>query len=74
MSAPVDNAATGHRHDDYVADVATYRQEFRRWLAELEWADEWRSAAFDNAEDELAYHASIMARLYEAGWNRYVWP
>lgn len=74
MSAPVDNAATGHRHDEYVAEVATYRQGFRRWLAELDWADEWRSAAFDNAEDELAYHASIMARLYAAGWNRYGWP
>ncbi|MCW2517326.1 MAG: putative acyl-CoA dehydrogenase [Mycobacterium sp.] len=74
MSAPVDSAVTGHRHDEYASQVAVYREEFRRWLHELNWADEWRSAVFDNAEDELAYHASIMARLYEAGWNRYGWP
>ncbi|BBZ27326.1 acyl-CoA dehydrogenase [Mycolicibacterium madagascariense] len=74
MSAPVDSAATGHRHDEYASDVAVYREEFRRWLRELTWADEWRSAVFDNAEDELAQHAAIMGRLHEAGWNRYGWP
>ena len=74
MSAPVDSALTGHRHDEYASQVALYREDFRRWLQELDWADEWRRAAFDNAEDELAYHASVMGRLYEAGWNRYGWP
>lgn len=74
MSAPIDNALAGHRRDEYASQVAAYRQEFRRWLHDLDWADEWRSAAFDNAEDELAYHASVMSRLYEAGWNRYGWP
>jgi acyl-CoA dehydrogenase len=74
LSAPVDSAVAGHRHDEYVSDIAVYRQDFRRWLNELDWADEWRSAHFDNAEDELAYHATILSRVYEAGWNRYGWP
>jgi alkylation response protein AidB-like acyl-CoA dehydrogenase len=51
-----------------------YRRDFRHWLGELDWADEWRSAHFDNAEDELAYHATILSRIHEAGWNRYGWP
>jgi acyl-CoA dehydrogenase len=51
-----------------------YREDFRRWLSDVEWADEWRSAAFDTAEDELAYHSTILARIHEAGWNRYGWP
>jgi acyl-CoA dehydrogenase len=74
LSAPVDSAVVSRRHDEYVSQVAAYREDFRRWLCELDWADEWRSAAFDNAEDELAYHATILARLHEAGWNRYGWP
>lgn len=74
MSAPVDNAVIGHRRDDYVSQASVYREDFRRWLSELDWADEWRSAAFDNAEDELAYHATILSRVHEAGWNRYGWP
>ncbi|MBB5160662.1 acyl-CoA dehydrogenase family protein [Mycobacterium sp. AZCC_0083] len=74
MSAPVDSALAGRRHDEYVSQVAAYREDFRRWLSELDWADEWRTAAFDNAEDELAYHATILARVHEAGWNRYGWP
>jgi alkylation response protein AidB-like acyl-CoA dehydrogenase len=51
-----------------------YREDFRQWLRELDWADEWRSVHFDNAEDELAYHATILSRVHEAGWNRYGWP
>ena len=74
MSAAIDSALAGGRHDEYVSNVAVYRGEFRRWLDELDWADEWRSAAFDTAEDELAYHATVMSRVYEAGWNRYGWP
>jgi acyl-CoA dehydrogenase len=74
LSAPVDTALAGNLHDEYVSHVATYRQEFRNWLRELDWADEWRNAAFDNVEDELAFHATILSRLHEAGWNRYGWP
>ena len=74
MSAAIDSALAGGRHDEYVSNVAVYREEFRRWLDELDWADEWRSVAFDTAEDELAYHATVMSRVYEAGWNRYGWP
>jgi acyl-CoA dehydrogenase len=74
LSAPVDSAVAGSRHDEYVADVAAYRKAFRNWLQQLDWADEWRNAAFDNAEDELAYHATILSRIHDAGWNRYGWP
>jgi alkylation response protein AidB-like acyl-CoA dehydrogenase len=74
LSAAVDSAVAGQRHDEYVSQVAAYREGFRRWLSELDWADEWRSASFDNAEDELAYHATILSRLHDAGWNRYGWP
>ena len=74
MSAPVDNAVVGRRHDEYVSNVAAYRQDFRRWLNDLDWVDEWRCAHFDNAEDELAHHATILSRIHDAGWNRYGWP
>lgn len=74
MSAPVDSAVAGQRHDEYLSQIDVYRQDFRRWLAQLDWADEWRSSAFDNAEDELAYHATVLSRIYDAGWNRYGWP
>jgi acyl-CoA dehydrogenase len=74
LSAPVDSAVAGHRQDEYVSQVAAYREDFRRWLRGLDWADEWRSAAFDTAEGELAYHATILSRVHEAGWNRYGWP
>ena len=74
MSAPVDSAVAGDRRAEYVSQVAVYREDFRTWLRELNWSDEWRSAAFDTAEDELAYHATVMSRLCEAGWNRYGWP
>jgi len=59
---------------EYVRDVAIYRQDFRRYLRELDWANEWRDAVFDNAEDELAFHSTVLSRLYELGWNRYGWP
>jgi acyl-CoA dehydrogenase len=65
---------TATRPSDYVHDVATYRADFRRYLHELDWADEWRGAAFDNAEDELAFHSTVLSRLYADGWNRYGWP
>ena len=74
MSAPIDNAVDRGRNLEYVSDIATYREDFRTWLRELDWAEEWRTTAFDTAEDELAYHATVMSRIYEAGWNRYGWP
>lgn len=74
LSAAVDNAVAGQRRDKYVSDLAAYRQDFRSWLSDLDWLDEWRTAAFDNAEDELAHHAVVLSRLHEAGWNRYGWP
>jgi hypothetical protein len=74
LSAPVDSATDSSRRTDYVSDVAVYRHDFRDWLSGLDWAGEWRSSAFDTAEDELAYHATVLSRVYEAGWNRYGWP
>jgi alkylation response protein AidB-like acyl-CoA dehydrogenase len=74
MSAPVHDAVNASHQHEYVSQIATYREDFRRWLRDLDWADEWRNASFDNTEDELAYHAVILSRMYEAGWNRYGWP
>ncbi|MCW2555863.1 MAG: putative acyl-CoA dehydrogenase [Mycobacterium sp.] len=73
LSAPVDSTLADRR-EEYVSRVATYREDFRTWLRDLDWADEWRSAHFDSAEGELAYHATVLSRLHEAGWNRYGWP
>ena len=74
MSAPVDDAVSSSRQREYVSQIATYREDLRRYLRDLDWADEWRNASFDNTEDELAYHAVVLSRMYEAGWNRYGWP
>jgi alkylation response protein AidB-like acyl-CoA dehydrogenase len=74
LSAPVDSAATGHRQDDYVSHTAVFRQDFRRYLDDLDVADDWRTAAFTSAEEGLAHDATVMARLYADGWNRYGWP
>lgn len=74
MTASTGSAVDSGRHLEYVSDIAAYRHDFRNWLSELDWADEWRTTAFDTAEDELAYHAKVMSRVYEAGWNRYGWP
>jgi acyl-CoA dehydrogenase len=74
LSATVHDAVHGGRHGDYVSEIAVYREAFRRYLRNLDWADEWRSAAFSTAEDGLAHDARVLARLYEAGWNRYGWP
>jgi acyl-CoA dehydrogenase len=74
LSAPVDDAVNASRQGDYVSQIALYRHDFRRYLRDLDWADEWRNASFDNTEDELAYHATVLARIYAAGWNRFGWP
>lgn len=73
MSTAVPSAVAA-RQRDYVADVSLYRQDFRRYLSDLDWADEWRDAFFDSAEEGMAYDARVMARLHEAGWNRFGWP
>jgi acyl-CoA dehydrogenase len=61
-------------HREYASDVAAYQQDFRLYLAQLEWAPQWRSASFGSTEEALANDATVLARLYEAGWNRYGWP
>jgi acyl-CoA dehydrogenase len=70
VAAPADSEAVR----DYVSHVALYRQGFRHYLRNLDWAQEWRSASFSTAEDGLAHDARVLARLHEAGWNRYGWP
>ena len=74
MSTSVGTALRTPATTAYANDVAAYRRDLRRYLAEIDWADEWRNASFDNAEDELAYHSTVLSRLAEAGWNRYGWP
>nr|WP_253257618.1 acyl-CoA dehydrogenase family protein [Mycobacterium heckeshornense] len=68
------SSAVTERRRDYVGDVALYRQDFRRYLAGLDWADDWRKAFFSSTEDGLAHDARVMARLHDAGWNRFGWP
>ena len=54
--------------------LSDYRHDLRRYLADQDWVQEWRAAAFDNAEASIAYDASVLARMYDAGWVRYGWP
>ncbi|MDA3663685.1 acyl-CoA dehydrogenase family protein [Mycobacterium xenopi] len=68
------STAVAERRRDYVADVALYRQDFRRYLAGLDWADDWREAFFSSTEDGLAHDARVMALLHDVGWNRFGWP
>lgn len=73
MSAPADHEVT-ERHAARLADVAEFRQDFRHYLRHLDWADEWRAAAFTTAEEGLAHDAGVLSRLFQAGWSRYGWP
>lgn len=66
--------ATAVRPADYVSQLALYRQDLRAYLAGQDWVQQWRSAAFDNAEDSIAFDATVLSKLYDAGWNRYGWP
>lgn len=59
---------------DYVSQRAAYRQDLRRYLADQDWVQGWRAAAFDNAEDSIAYDASVLSKMHAAGWTRYGWP
>lgn len=59
---------------DYVSQVATFRQDFRQYLRNLDCADEWRGAAHATAEAGLEHDAGVMARLHADAWNRYGWP
>jgi alkylation response protein AidB-like acyl-CoA dehydrogenase len=74
LSAPVDAATNARGQQEYLSHISTYRHEFRRYLRNLELAEEWRSAAFASAEDGLAHDARVMATLHADGWNRYGWP
>jgi acyl-CoA dehydrogenase len=58
----------------YAEDVSRYREEFRRYLADIDWAHEWRETTSRSTEEQMAYDAWFLARLYQAGWNRYGWP
>jgi alkylation response protein AidB-like acyl-CoA dehydrogenase len=66
--------ATEVSRRDYVSQLALYRQDLRRFLAQEDWVRDWRAAAFTNAEESIAYDASVLSKLHDAGWNRYGWP
>jgi acyl-CoA dehydrogenase len=66
--------ATAVRQADYVSQLALYRQDLRTYLGEQEWVRDWRSAAFNSAEASIAHDATVLSKLYDAGWNRYGWP
>ncbi|MCV7231773.1 acyl-CoA dehydrogenase family protein [Mycobacterium branderi] len=57
-----------------MSQLALYREDLRRYLADQDWVRGWRSAAFDSAEESIAFDATVLSRLHEAGWNRYGWP
>ncbi|WP_370331483.1 acyl-CoA dehydrogenase family protein [Mycolicibacterium hippocampi] len=67
-------SAVAEPSSGYAADVPSYRQAFRRYLADLDWAHEWRAATCTSAEEQMAHDAVVLSRLYQAGWNRYGWP
>lgn len=73
MSSPVQNVLA-NRPAALVTDIALYRHAFRDYLQRLEWAEEWRTATFRSTEAAMAYDATVLARLHDAGWNRYGWP
>lgn len=60
--------------EEYLADISQYRRDFRRYLHELEWVDEWRSTSFTSAEEELAFGSRVLTELHDKGWNRLGWP
>jgi len=68
------STALGELQDEYVRDIVLYRKDLRHYLADLSWAPEWRCASFGSTEAAMTHDASVMARLYDAGWNRYGWP
>ncbi|MCV7177816.1 acyl-CoA dehydrogenase family protein [Mycolicibacterium sphagni] len=63
-------AGAGH----YATDIAAFQQDLRCYLAELDWADQWRDTAAGTSEEILSAHGEILARLHTDGWNRYGWP
>ncbi|CAN5494402.1 acyl-CoA dehydrogenase family protein [soil metagenome] len=73
MPATVDGARTD-RSPVYQDNLALYRDDFRRYLRRIDWSDQWRSAAHSSAEAAMAHGATVLARLHDAGWNRYGWP
>lgn len=67
-------SAPGGFTTGYVTDVARFRLDFRHYLRESPEAARWRTAVFDNAEDQMAHDGAVMARLFGDGWNRWGWP
>ncbi|MBB3600391.1 hypothetical protein FHT40_000024 [Mycolicibacterium sp. BK556] len=66
--------ATGDGPGHYATDTAAFQRDLRRYLTELDWADQWRGTAAGTSEEILAAHGQILARLHADGWNRYGWP
>jgi alkylation response protein AidB-like acyl-CoA dehydrogenase len=66
--------ATDARRADYLSDLALYRKDLRAYLAEQDWVTQWRGAAFDSSEESIDYDASVLSKMFDAGWNRYGWP
>lgn len=73
MSTAVGEAVAGPPRD-YVADLSSYRQDLRSYLASQPWVQQWRSASSSTAEELMAHDAGVLAQLHGAGWNRYGWP
>ena len=77
MTASVERTTDNGEHtgpvSDYSADVTAFRVDFRKYLETVDWP-EWSSAAFESAEDQMAFDATVMARLFADGWNRWGWP
>jgi alkylation response protein AidB-like acyl-CoA dehydrogenase len=76
MPTSTENAARGDQSAAvaaYLTDTTAYRLAFRAYLEAIDWP-EWAGAAFLSAEEQMAFDATVMARLYADGWNRYGWP
>ena len=73
MSTAVGEAVAGPPRD-YVADLSSYRQDLRSYLASQPWVQQWRSTSSSTAEELMAHDAGVLAQLHGAGWNRYGWP
>lgn len=73
MPVPADGACADSTRA-YHVDLAHYRREFRRYLRHLEWSTQWRDTPHTSAESAMTHGATVLARLHQAGWNRYGWP
>jgi len=71
VSTGVGDVVDGRRRG-YMTQIAQYRQDFRRYLQGLDWADEGRNAVY--SAYGMAHDARVLPRLHEDSWNRYGWP